>query len=245
MARLLHRLQQMAEGAVLPGARRVQMRVDRLHVEGDHQPAQHAEDHQRQERRVPVEVRGQEDRERQAQHLAGREAALQQPHHAPRCAGGNRSATMAMTMEPITPPNRPVTTRASSSDSKLVARPHHSVPSRKAGVEEQQQLLAVVAVGENPRSADRPARAERVGRNDGAERAELMDSAGMITAPSGDMIMKSRTTANCSSVSRPSAKRWYEVKGIGAAGRPGAAAAAGEFDSMTWGGFCAPDVSRA
>jgi hypothetical protein len=38
---------------------------------------------------------------------------------------------MASTTEPMTPPNNPVTMRARSSDSKLVAMPHHAVPMMK------------------------------------------------------------------------------------------------------------------
>ncbi len=49
----------------------------------------------------------------------------------PRNETSNRSVAIASTTEPITPPNRPVNTRAASSSSKVGARPHHSVPTRK------------------------------------------------------------------------------------------------------------------
>ena len=49
----------------------------------------------------------------------------------PRNWGANKSVAIASTTEPITPPKMPVTTRASSSISKVGARPHHSVASTK------------------------------------------------------------------------------------------------------------------
>jgi hypothetical protein len=58
-------------------------------------------------------------------------AVWMKPMTRPRISGANRSVAMASTMEPMTPPNRPVTMRAMSSDSKLCARPHHKVPRMK------------------------------------------------------------------------------------------------------------------
>jgi hypothetical protein len=58
-------------------------------------------------------------------------AVWMNPITRPRICGGKRSVAMAITTEPITPPNNPVTIRARSSDSKLCARPHHSVPRMK------------------------------------------------------------------------------------------------------------------
>jgi len=42
-------------------------------------------------------------------------AVITTPITRPRASSGKRSATMAMLMEPMTPPNRPVTVRAPSS----------------------------------------------------------------------------------------------------------------------------------
>ena len=58
-------------------------------------------------------------------------AVWMNPITRPRICSANRSVAMAMTTEPMTPPNRPVTVRASSSVEKFCARPHHRVPSRK------------------------------------------------------------------------------------------------------------------
>ena len=40
------------------------------------------------------------------------------------------------------------------------------------------------------------------------KRAGLIDSEGMMTAPSGAMTMKSRMTANCRKASRPAVNFW-------------------------------------
>ncbi len=49
----------------------------------------------------------------------------------PRISSGNRSATMAMTIEPMTPPKMPVTIRAPTRNVYVSATPHNNVPIRK------------------------------------------------------------------------------------------------------------------
>ena len=58
-------------------------------------------------------------------------AVITNPITRPRAARGNRSAMIAMLIDPMTPPNTPVTVRAPSSRAYDGARPQSVVPRTK------------------------------------------------------------------------------------------------------------------
>ena len=58
-------------------------------------------------------------------------AVITNPITRPRASRGNRSATIAMAIDPMTPPKKPVTVRAPSSSAYDGAKPQSSVPTTK------------------------------------------------------------------------------------------------------------------
>jgi hypothetical protein len=167
VARLGDGVEQVHERAVL--LRLAQVGVHRLQLRGDHHQPRHAQRRQHDERRMPVPAIRQEQAQRQAQHLAGREGGLDQAHHAAaqgdvEQVGGDRQHHRT--------DHAAEQAREHARGQQQLEGGREAAPQRahqEAGVEEHQDLLAVEAVGEAGGDEAGDARAERVGRHDQAE----------------------------------------------------------------------------
>ena len=96
-------------------------------------------------------------------------AVITNPMTRPRASRGKRSATIAMLIDPMTPPKRPVTARAPSSNRVRRREAAEQRADDEARVEEEEELLAVEPVGEAGREQARDRRAESVRRHDEPE----------------------------------------------------------------------------
>ena len=86
--------------------------------------------------------------------------------------------------------------------------PHRKVPSHEAGIEEEQELLAVELVREAGGQNAGDAGAKGVGGDRQAELAGADVQGRHEMAPRGLMIMKSSTTVNCRKASMAMTNFW-------------------------------------
>nr|GEU28450.1 hypothetical protein [Tanacetum cinerariifolium] len=145
--------------------RLAQVGVHRFHLPRHDQAAHQAKPGQRQERDVPVPVVGQINADRDAQHLAGGKRGLDQAHHAPAHRG----------REQVGGNGQHDGTDHAAEQAGHHARAHQRFKTLrqaaphgaqdKTRIKEQQQFLAVVAVGKARREQTRNTGAERIRRH--------------------------------------------------------------------------------
>lgn len=142
----------------------LEVAVHRLHLEADHDPAHCAQRGHGQERDMPVPGIGEIKPDRNAQHLAGREGRLDDAHDAsPQLrreqigGDGQRDGT------DHAPEQARDDTRDQQTFKTLRQTAPHG-PQHEAGIEEQQEPLAVEAVGKTGREQARGPGAEGIRR---------------------------------------------------------------------------------